>query len=150
MSISRSGRSSGSTARTSPGGSSIAKGTAGSPGVHHHAGDARAESLGLPRLGAHPLYHVFASLLGIRPAAPGFRSVTITPQLGPLRWLRGELPHPGGTLAVDLAVAGERLTGAIALPRGVTGVVTWRGAHQQLNDGVQTIALDGTSTASPS
>ena len=28
--------------------------------------------------GAHPLYHMFASLLGIRPAAPGFRSVTIT------------------------------------------------------------------------
>jgi alpha-L-rhamnosidase len=93
------------------------------------------------------LYHMFASLLGIRPAAPGFRSVTIAPQLGPLRWLRGELPHPRGALAADLAVAGERLTGAITLPRGVTGVVTWRGMHQELNDGVQTIALDATSAA---
>ena len=86
---------------------------------------------------------MFASLLGIRPAAPGFRSVTIAPQLGPLTWLRGELPHPRGTLAAELAVEGERLTGTIALPRGVTGVVTWRGAHQQLNEGVQTIALGG-------
>ncbi|HET9223372.1 MAG TPA: alpha-L-rhamnosidase C-terminal domain-containing protein, partial [Roseiflexaceae bacterium] len=97
--------------------------------------------------GAHPLYHMFASLLGIRPATPGFRSVTIAPQLGPLTWLRGELPHPGGTLAVDLAVEGQRLTGTIALPGGVTGVLTWQGAHQQLDDGVQAIALDGTNTA---
>ena len=87
---------------------------------------------------------MFASLLGIRPASPGFRSVTITPQLGPLTWLRGELPHPGGTLTVDLAVEGERLVGTIALPRGVKGVVSWRGAQQQLNDGAQTIALNGT------
>jgi hypothetical protein len=67
--------------------------------------------------------------------------VIITPQLGPLTWLRGELPHPRGTLAVDLAAEGQRLTGTIALPPGVTGVVMWRGARQQLNDGVQTIAL---------
>jgi hypothetical protein len=86
---------------------------------------------------------MFASLLGIRPVAPGFRSVTIAPQLGPLRWLRGELPHPGGTLAADLTVAGERLTGTIARPNGVTGVLTWRGAQQQLTAGIQTIALDG-------
>jgi hypothetical protein len=97
--------------------------------------------------GAHPLYHVFASLLGIRPAAPGFRSVSIAPQLGPLSWLRGELPHPGGSLAADLAVAGQRLTGTIALPRGVSGVLIWQGAQQQLSDGTQTILLDGTSSA---
>jgi hypothetical protein len=33
---------------------------------------------------------MFASLLGIRPATLGFRTVMITPQLGPLKWLRGE------------------------------------------------------------
>lgn len=97
--------------------------------------------------GAHPLYHAFASLLGIRPAAPGFRTATIAPQLGPLSWLRGELPHPAGAIALELAVDGDRLAGTIALPRGVTGVVAWRGARRQLSDGAQTIAIDGAGDA---
>jgi hypothetical protein len=95
--------------------------------------------------GAHPLYHMFASLLGIRPASPGFRSVIIAPQLGPLTWLRGELPHPAGTLLADLAVDDGRLTGTIALPDGVTGVLMWCGAHQVLIGGVQTVELIATS-----
>jgi hypothetical protein len=41
---------------------------------------------------------------------------------------------------VDLTVEGERLTGTITLPRGLTGSVTWQRAQQQLNGGVQTIA----------
>jgi alpha-L-rhamnosidase len=92
--------------------------------------------------GAHPLYHVFASLLGIRPAAPGFRSVSIAPQLGPLTELRGEMPHPSGTIAADLVADGDRLSGTIQLPEGLTGVLSWRGARQQLNGGAQTIALE--------
>jgi hypothetical protein len=91
--------------------------------------------------GAHPLYHAFASLLGIRPAAPGFRHVTIAPQLGPLAWLRGELPHPAGTLAVELAADGERLNGTVTLPAGVTGEIAWRGARQQLKGGTQAVVL---------
>lgn len=35
------------------------------------------------------------------PAAPGFASVTIAPQPGPLSWMRGELPHPRGRIAID-------------------------------------------------
>jgi hypothetical protein len=69
--------------------------------------------------------------------------VTIAPQLGPLASLRGEIPHPAGTLAADLAVDGDRLTGTVALPPGVTGVLTWRGAHQRLEAGSPTIALEG-------
>ena len=46
--------------------------------------------------GAHPLYHYFASLLGIRPGAPGFARVDVRPQLGPLNWASGSIPHPGG------------------------------------------------------
>lgn len=35
--------------------------------------------------GAHPLFHFYASILGIRPAAPGFSRVEIAPQLGQLQ-----------------------------------------------------------------
>jgi hypothetical protein len=91
--------------------------------------------------GAHPHYHLFASLLGIRPRTPGFHSVTITPQLGPLPWLRGTLPHPQGTLAVEVAVAGEHLSGTITLPEGVTGVLIWQGTQHVLHAGRQTIGM---------
>jgi hypothetical protein len=50
--------------------------------------------------GAHPLYHFLASILGIRPASPGFRSAVIAPCLGPLAWASGEMPHPAGTITV--------------------------------------------------
>ncbi len=91
--------------------------------------------------GAHPLYHMFASLLGIRPAAPGFAGVTIAPQPGPLSWMRGELPHPRGQITIDLTIEGEWLRGMITLPPGVTGTLIWQGARQTLKAGAQSIML---------
>ncbi|MGZ0152965.1 alpha-L-rhamnosidase-related protein [Kribbella sp. WER1] len=55
--------------------------------------------------GAHPLYHYVATLLGVRPTAPGMRTVTIAPQLGGLEWAKGSVPTPYGPLEVR-AVAG--------------------------------------------
>ncbi|MEN9938104.1 MAG: hypothetical protein RLZZ387_4683 [Chloroflexota bacterium] len=92
--------------------------------------------------GAHPLYHIFATLLGVQPAAPGFRSVRIAPQLGPLTALRGEIPHPAGAVVADLAVDGGRLSGTVALPEGVAGELAWRGARQPLAPGAQTVVLE--------
>jgi hypothetical protein len=57
--------------------------------------------------GAHPLYHATTALLGIRPVGFGFRKVHVEPQLGPLQWLRGKLPHPGGD---TIAVSAKRQT----------------------------------------
>jgi alpha-L-rhamnosidase len=71
--------------------------------------------------GAHPLFHYFASIMGIRPAAPGFQHVTMRPQLGPLTAIRGTLVHPRGQIMADLRVEQGRLTGAITLPDGVEG-----------------------------
>ncbi len=52
--------------------------------------------------GAHPLYHDFASLLGIRPAAFGFEQVEIAPMPGHLTRLVGEMVHPRGRIVADL------------------------------------------------
>jgi hypothetical protein len=72
--------------------------------------------------GAHPLYHFHASLLGIRPADFGFRRVQIKPQLGSLAWAKCAMPHPRGTIRVDLRrTAAGALTGSIELPAGVQG-----------------------------
>ncbi len=91
--------------------------------------------------GAHPLYHIFASLLGIRPAEPGFRSVIITPQLGSLTWLAGELPHPHGSLSVHVSLEGDQLRTTISLPEGITGVLHWGGTQQPLSSGSQTMLI---------
>lgn len=71
--------------------------------------------------GAHPIYHYFASILGIRPASPGFGTVRIEPQLGPLTHAKGTLVHPRGEIKVDLHVENDVPKGTITLPDGVTG-----------------------------
>jgi hypothetical protein len=71
--------------------------------------------------GAHPLYHYFAAVLGIRPARPGFATVKIRPQLGHLTYARGILVHPRGEISVDIRVEEDGLHGRIALPLGVSG-----------------------------
>jgi hypothetical protein len=73
--------------------------------------------------GAHPLHHMFASILGIRPAAPGFAQVVVRPQLGGLEWARGRMPHPQGWVEVEVREEGGSLHGKVTLPAGVAGTL---------------------------
>ena len=70
---------------------------------------------------AHPLYHYFASILGIRPSKPGFAEVNVFPQLGKLTWVEGKLPHPQGTIHVRLEQDAGGIKGFVILPPGVNG-----------------------------
>jgi hypothetical protein len=90
--------------------------------------------------GAHPLYHYFASILGIRPGAFGFGSVTIRPQLGPLTSARGRLVHPQGEIEVDLTQTNGVLDGHIVLPPGITGTLIIGGNTRPLQPGRQEIS----------
>jgi len=89
--------------------------------------------------GAHPIVHSYTSILGIRPAAPGFRQVRIAPNLGPLTRAQGSLPHPHGEIATEFRREGDRLTAIISLPGDVTGQLRWQGNEFPLCSGVQTI-----------
>lgn len=89
--------------------------------------------------GAHPLYHYFASILGIRPAAPGFTRVNITPSLVHLKQASGILPHPNGEIKVSLQNDNGKLTGEIELPDGVTGSFTTNTGVITLKPGKQNI-----------
>jgi hypothetical protein len=53
--------------------------------------------------GAHPLYHMAASLAGIRPAAYGFAAIEVRPQPGPLRRVAAKVPHPAGAIVLEIA-----------------------------------------------
>ena len=66
--------------------------------------------------GAHPLFHLYATVAGIRPVAPGFSHVEIKPQLGDLTQIEAVLPHPRGEIRVRI---GENHR-EIILPAGVT------------------------------
>jgi alpha-L-rhamnosidase len=89
---------------------------------------------------AHPNYGLLATVVGIRPDAPGFRRVRITPHLGPLQHVEASMPHPDGTIEVRLdRDRGNGLTATVTLPPGLSGVFEWRGVQQGLRGGRQTL-----------
>lgn len=77
---------------------------------------------------SHPLYHAFASILGIRPAAPGFSSVVIRPLLLPGATARGTMPHPEGEITAELQRTETGWRGFIELPKSVPGTFHPHGA----------------------
>ena len=91
--------------------------------------------------GAHPLYHFFASLLGIRPGDMGFTTVHIAPQPGTLARLQGRMPHPQGFIEVSLRREKSRLHADITLPGDLRGVFEYAGQSLPLNPGSQSLAL---------
>jgi hypothetical protein len=91
--------------------------------------------------GAHPLFHYFATLLGIRPAEPGFKTVHIAPQLVSLTSARGTMVHPAGEIEVDLQRESSTLRGHITLPQGVSGTFAFGGVTQPLTAGRQEIEV---------
>ncbi|MBA3946087.1 MAG: alpha-L-rhamnosidase [Herpetosiphonaceae bacterium] len=91
--------------------------------------------------GSHPLYHYFASIIGIRPTTPGFRHVEVRPQLGRLTAVHGTLPHPRGQVEVELRVEHTTLTGEITLPNGVAGNMISGGQTVSLTSGRNIVAL---------
>ena len=56
--------------------------------------------------GAHPRFHFIASLLGIRPTAPGMSTISVTPRLGGLAWAEGSVATPYGTIRVRAGADG--------------------------------------------
>jgi GNAT superfamily N-acetyltransferase len=89
---------------------------------------------------AHPNYGLLATVLGVRPSSPGFRTVRIAPALGPLRRAEGRVPHPLGDIDVKLVREGQRgLRAEITLPRRLSGVFEWQGQRRSLREGRQII-----------
>jgi hypothetical protein len=91
--------------------------------------------------GAHPLYHFFASLLGIRPASFGFDPIEISPMPGHLTRLSGEMVHPRGRIEADLVFENGGVRGNVSLPAGVSGTFCYAGKTRALMPGPQSIEL---------
>ncbi len=82
---------------------------------------------------AHPLYHFFATICGIRPKIFAFKHVVISPNPGPLTELHCKLPHPDGEIIANMNFTGNTFLGNITLPYGITGEVIWHNNRLDLN-----------------
>jgi len=93
--------------------------------------------------GAHPIYHAYANILGIRPASLGFQRLTIRPLLGPIAQVNATLPHPQGEISVQLErTESGGLSGSVTLPGSVCGDIFWDGQVCELGPGTQAIAMN--------
>jgi alpha-L-rhamnosidase len=63
-----------------------------------------------------PAYLLSTSVLGIRPATPGFAHAIIAPQLAQLSWVQGALPTPHGVIELQGKRTGQGLFVEITLP----------------------------------
>jgi hypothetical protein len=79
---------------------------------------------------AHPHFHFSATILGIRPASFGFGAIRIEPQLGPLRVVKGHIPHPQGMIEVAIRCS-EEIHATIQAPPDVPFVLVLASREMQ-------------------
>ena len=87
---------------------------------------------------AQILFHLYASIAGIRPSSPGFRTVRIEPQLGAWKSLSASMPHADGGM-IELEIVDGKAS--IELPEGLTGSFVWKGREHALKSGRQDFKL---------
>ncbi len=86
--------------------------------------------------GASPNFELFRTVAGIESAAPAFERVRISPNLGTLKHVVANMPHPKGEIKVDLKRSSDQaLTANIDLPAGITGEFLFAGLYQPLTSG---------------
>lgn len=90
---------------------------------------------------AHPNYDLLATVAGIRPASPGFRSVRIEPHPGQLKHLSATMPTPRGLVTVELDRSQPKPSAVITLPRGLDGCFVWKGKQYTLTAGKRVFSL---------
>ncbi|PWT99824.1 MAG: alpha-L-rhamnosidase [Bacteroidetes bacterium] len=90
---------------------------------------------------ASPLYEFLTTVCGINSASPGFSKVRIEPYLDNLNKISGSVPHPKGSVDVNLEKSGNGLKAEVSLPAGVSGEFIWKGKSTPLKPGRQNLNL---------
>ncbi len=88
---------------------------------------------------ACPLYFFHSAFAGVKPDAPLFRKVRVAPQPAGLKQIRAKTPHPKGFVETDLAFDGDKVSGSVKLPDGITGTFVWKGREIPLQSGLNVI-----------
>ena len=92
---------------------------------------------------ASPIYDFLATVCGIEPSSPGFKTVKIEPHPGHLAILDASFPHPLGEIALHLKKSSNNSwRGDITLPKGLSGTFRLSGKTINLREGTQKIVLN--------
>ena len=91
--------------------------------------------------GSSPNIEFFRIILGIESDAPYFSKVIIEPQLGSIKQIGGEMPHPEGRISVKYNMKGKILDAEIELPASVDGTFIWEGKSYDLSGGKNKLQL---------
>ncbi len=91
--------------------------------------------------GSSPNIEIYRTILGIESAAPYFSKVKIEPQLGDIKNIKGEIPHPKGNISVAYKKMKNKIKAEIHLPDGVNGIFIWKGRQVDLKAGMNQIEL---------
>ena len=89
--------------------------------------------------GSHPLFHLHASVAGVRPASLGFRSVRIEPLPGNWPKIISRTPHPDGFVELNLTFDPQACHGTVFLPGSLTGTLVWKGKETPLSAGTNNV-----------
>ena len=85
--------------------------------------------------GSSPNIEFFRTVLGIDSYAPGFKKIKITPHLGTLTNVSGEIPHPNGKVAVSYVLEKDKWNIKISLPPQTSGQFIWKNKTYLLKAG---------------
>jgi alpha-L-rhamnosidase len=91
--------------------------------------------------GSSPNIEFFRTVLGIDSDAAGFSKVLITPHLGSIDAISGEMPHPNGKITVNYQVKQGLMQAEINLPEKTTGNFVWKGKKTPLRAGKNSLKL---------
>jgi alpha-L-rhamnosidase len=88
-----------------------------------------------------PNYDFLATICGITPMSPGFKTILVQPALGELKQVKGSMPHPNGTINVTLRRKANQLIGEVEIPKETSGLFKFNGKSIPLQAGVNNILL---------
>lgn len=91
--------------------------------------------------GAIPNIDVYSIMLGIESDAPYFKKVRIVPNLGQMKVISGEIPHPDGKISVSYDKSRRNLKAEIILPENIDGTFIWEGKTHSLKGGINSLTL---------
>jgi hypothetical protein len=90
---------------------------------------------------AHPNYDFLTIVAGIRPATPGFKSVSIEPHLGELKHVKAAMPVPQGEIDVEYTHTEKGTQAKVSLPAGVSGTLIWHGKAISISGQTHSLTL---------
>ena len=91
--------------------------------------------------GSSPNIEFFRTILGIDSDAPGFSKIKISPHLGAIEDISGEMPHPNGKISVTYKLKKGSLQAEINLPEHTEGTFVWKDKSYVIKAGKNSFTL---------